>query len=513
MKEDNKNQSMQNNIKSNTDASRDWTHISKDDLMRDAVSGVTGRPRTSEPKKQTSLDDILKLDLSFLDKAERDVLERARCGTVEPVTTEEKNSTLQNQKEEIAEEIYPEQPTPNNPEPYLPPTETVAPDKIRNSDCTDRVEAEEISGIVESTGSGAEETENVSEKKEVHGIETSEAADITGECGTEEIAAKAGTDGKEEKLTAAERKARREAEELEEYIQDENAFIRKSHKRNVKNFVMNAIMMVSVSVFLICALELGIYTYQSIRYKASMDELRNNIDGGISQDISDRLNQMTQDNGDAVVFPDEEYYDILQATQKEEIGDVWAEKYAYLVENNPDCFGYIEIPDTNVSYPVMFTPEDYDYYLWKNFSGEHETRGTPFMDAATKLGKSQNYLIYGHNMTDNSAFGDIKGYLSKSFYADHKYIYFNTSVSEGVYEVMAVVKTKVFTVEDQCFKYYKYGGVLTEEEFKTYVREVTKQSVYKTGVTAEWGDQLITLSTCNHYTENGRLIIVAKRIL
>ncbi len=294
---------------------------------------------------------------------------------------------------------------------------------------------------------------------------------------------------------------------------DEEAFNEKVHKRNVKNSILNAIMLASVGVFLICAIELGVYSYQSIRYKASMDKIKEAIHGGISVDVSEKLNNMKQDNGDVLVFPDEEAYEVMQATKKEDIGNVWAEKYAYLVENNSDCFGYIEIPDTTLSYPVMFTPEKYDYYLWKNFSGEHETRGTPFMDEATKLGKSQNYLIYGHNMTDNSAFGTLKRYLEKAYYQKHKYIYFNTSVSEGVYEVMAVVKTKVFSVEDKCFKYYKYGGVLTEKEFDTYVSEVLKQSVYKTGVTASWGDQLITLSTCNHYTEMGRLIIVAKRIL
>lgn len=317
---------------------------------------------------------------------------------------------------------------------------------------------------------------------------------------------------KSKKELRAQEAKKREEEARQELIADEEAFQKKLHSKRVRNFILNGVMLVSTAVFFVCAVELGVYFYQSMRYQASMEDLRESIGGGISEDANLRIESQTQENGDVLIFPDEEVYDVLAATKNENLGETWREQYATLVEKNADCFGYIEIPGTVLSYPVMFTPEDYMYYLNKNIDKEKEKRGLPFMDEATKIGESQNYIIYGHNMNDTTAFGSLKEYLSKSYYEEHKYIYFNTAVSEGVYEIMAVVKTKIYNVEDQCFKYHKYGGVLTKSEFKTYVSEMTKASVYKTGVTAEWGDELLTLSTCNRYTENGRLVIVAKRI-
>lgn len=294
----------------------------------------------------------------------------------------------------------------------------------------------------------------------------------------------------------------------------EDEALGKLRKRRLTNTILNGITLVSSSVFFICVLEIGWYYLKSYQYQRDMDQLLAGMQGGISEDSSWWQEDFVVENGDVLIFPDEGEYEIVGSTNKFNAGvsDVWLEDYRYLSETNPDCIGWIQIPGTLVDLPVMFTPTDEDKYLYKNFAGEKETRGTPFMAAETKIGKSQNYLIYGHNMKDDMAFGSLDNYLKKSYYKEHKYIYFNTAVSQGIYEVMAVCLTKIYNVDDVCFKYYKYGGELTKKEFETYVREVKKMSEYNTGVNATWGDELITLSTCNRYVENGRLIIVAKRI-
>ncbi len=285
-------------------------------------------------------------------------------------------------------------------------------------------------------------------------------------------------------------------------------------KRKLRNMCLNAVTAISMVVFMICVLEIGWYYMKSFQYKKDMENIFNGIDGGIAGDTNELIQNMTQDNGDVLIFPDEVQYDVIGSIGKfdKEVSDSWGEKYQKLAAMNPDCIGVIEIPDTPISLPVMFTPEDSDKYLYRNFSGEKEYRGLPFLDGATKLGVSQNYIIHGHNMKDGTSFGTLDEYLKKSYYNKHKYIYFNTPFSEGVYEIMAVCKTKIYTANDDCFKYYKYGGELTKTQFNTYIREVKKMSEYNTGVSATWGDELITLSTCNRYTEEGRLIIVAKRI-
>lgn len=321
---------------------------------------------------------------------------------------------------------------------------------------------------------------------------------------------------KQEKLAARAKKKGGETGKVtieEQYLSDENGARKRFRSWKFNNTLSNVILVASAGIFLVCAIELGAYFYSSYRYAKSMSDLEDGMGGGIDNDDALKRVLSDQTNGDVLVFPDEEAYDVVAAVSHDNtISDTWKDQYEYLTSVNSDCIGYISIPDTVLSYPVLFTPSDYTYYLYRNFSGEYEYRGSIFLDYQTKIGQSQNIIIYGHNMTDGLMFGTLREYLDKSYYEDHKYVYFNTAVSEGIYEVMAVVKTKIYTVEDTCFKYYKYGGVLTKDEFEMYVREMLSMSEYKTGVTAEWGDELISLSTCNHYTDEGRLVIVCKRI-
>lgn len=491
-----------------------WSRVSQADLLK--ASGAESSK--TEEKKDTSLDDILKLDLSFLNETEdAAILEQAR-------QAKEADQFLEETAEELGGILQSE----FSEEPVLPPTESASADIVEQPEEAEEALPEETSALAEEpevepeAGLGLWETvaqpdEPRTEQPEEAAVQNAEEAfpaETEEVSGTEEAepAEETETIKKTKKEKKAEEAARREQEAQRELLTDEEAFRKKRHKKKVRNFLLNGVMVASTAVFLVCAVELGVYFYQSMRYQASMEELRSSIGGGISEDMNSKIENQTQENGDMLVFPDEETYEVIAATKQENIGGNWADQYATLVEKNSDCFGYIEIPDTVLSYPVMFTPEDYMYYLDKNIDREKEKRGLPFMDEATKIGESQNYLVYGHNMNDTTAFGSLREYLDKAYYEEHKYIYFNTAVSEGVYEIMAVVKTKIYNVEDQCFKYHKYGGVLTEKEFNTYVSEMIKASVYRTGVTAKWGDQLLTLSTCNRYTENGRLVIVARRI-
>lgn len=538
------------------DDSELWSRVSQADLLK--ASGAESS-KNEEESKDTSLEDIFKLDLSFLNETEdAAILEQAR-------QAKEADLFLEETAEEFGGIFH------DTEEPVLPPTESASseiverqspepgerredeesdaaeePPSAYRADLTEAETAGEPSSAYRADFAEAETADAVegqpdgyraglTEREILHaaGLHPDEYyADVAEDDAeiveaepdalseaeapvrneTAENAEAAETKKKTKKEQRAEEAARREQEARKELLADEDAFRKKQHKKKIRNFMLNGIMLVSTGVFLVCAVELGVYFYQSMRYQASMDELRNSIGGGISGDTNARIENQTQENGDVMVFPDEEAYEVIAATKQENLGKTWADQYATLVGKNSDCFGYIEIPDTVLSYPVMFTPEDYMYYLDKNIDKEKEKRGLPFMDEATKIGESQNYLVYGHNMNDTTAFGSLREYLDKSYYEEHKYIYFNTAVSEGVYEIMAVVKTKIYNVEDQCFKYHKYGGVLTQSEFETYVAEMTKESLYKTGVTAKWGDELLTLSTCNRYTENGRLVIVAKRI-
>lgn len=187
-----------------------------------------------------------------------------------------------------------------------------------------------------------------------------------------------------------------------------------------------------------------------------------------------------------------------------------------LHKKNPDLIGWIRIKDTRVDYPVMQTKNDSEYYLRRNFEKEYSISGTPFLDANSDVKlPTLNWLIYGHNMKDGSMFEDILEYGNQKFYENHKQFVFDTIYEKGKWQVIAAGKTQVYGPHYEGFKYYQYPGITSEKDFNKYLKGVLKLSEIDTDQTAEYGDQLLTLSTCSYHldgSDNGRFIVVAKRV-
>ena len=125
---------------------------------------------------------------------------------------------------------------------------------------------------------------------------------------------------------------------------------------------------------------------------------------------------------------------------------------------------------------------------------------------------SDNIIIYGHHMNDGSMFAGLMKFKDKSFWEKHKTVSFDTLTDRQTYEVIAVFKTVVYTDSPDSFKYYQFVNADTAEDFTAYVEKCKKLSLYETGITAEYGDKLLTLSTCEYSRTNGRLVVVAKLI-
>lgn len=298
-------------------------------------------------------------------------------------------------------------------------------------------------------------------------------------------------------------------------VSEDDAAVSKNRARKRRNrLISDALIVLFLLIFLFCLYKISAYYIASSRYQKKQKKVTAAIGGGIADDLVSEDTEALRENHDILVFPDEIRHELIGYVShfRDEVSDLWKDKYAYLTSQNPDCFGYIEVPGTILSLPVMFTPENYEHYLYRNFEDKYEQRGLPFMDKNTVIGKSQNYLIYGHNMNDGTNFGTLRDYRKKEYYEEHPYVYFNTSVSEGIYQVMYICRTQIYGVNDDVFKYYNYSGPLTESQFNYYVSEMAKLSLYSTGVTAQWGDELLSLSTCDRYVQDGRLVIVCKRI-
>lgn len=186
------------------------------------------------------------------------------------------------------------------------------------------------------------------------------------------------------------------------------------------------------------------------------------------------------------------------------------EKYSAVYEKNNDFIGWIKIDDTNINHPVMQTADDPNFYLKHNFEKDYSNYGVPYIQANCIPGVSDNILIYGHNMDDGSMFADLCKYDSEDFYRNHKTIHFDTMYGFGEYEIVTVFKTTAYSQTG--FQYYEFVKAEDKADFDSFIDGCNALRLYDTGISANYGDKLITLSTCEYSQTNGRIVVVAKKI-
>lgn len=186
-----------------------------------------------------------------------------------------------------------------------------------------------------------------------------------------------------------------------------------------------------------------------------------------------------------------------------------ADKYAAIHEKNSDFVGWLSIDGTNINYPVMQSKDNPNFYLKHSFDKEYSNYGVPYVQENCELGVSDNAIIYGHHMDDGSMFADLCKYESEDFYREHKVIQFDTMDGFGEYEVVAAFKTVAYSNDG--FPYFLFVNADKPEDFDDFIAKCKELALYDTGVTAEYGDKLITLSTCEYSRDNGRMVVVAKK--
>ena len=190
-----------------------------------------------------------------------------------------------------------------------------------------------------------------------------------------------------------------------------------------------------------------------------------------------------------------------------------SKKYSKLYEKNKDIVGWITIKDTPIDYPVMQTKEDPEYYIHRNYEKKEDKNGLPFLDAGCDVNEAYgNLMVYGHHMKSGMMFAHLLDYQDENFYKRHKIVLFDTLHEERKYEVVAAFYSQIYGEKDDVFKYYNYVGKLSEKQFNTYVKNIKKLSRYDTGVTPKYGEQLLSLVTCAYHTEEGRFVVVARRV-
>lgn len=186
-------------------------------------------------------------------------------------------------------------------------------------------------------------------------------------------------------------------------------------------------------------------------------------------------------------------------------------RYRSLYALNNDMVGFIEIPGTSIKYPVVQSTYQANYYLRRNFYKRSATCGTIYVREACDVNKpSDNITIYGHKMTNGTMFADLHKYKDRDFWEDNNLVYFDTLTEYHTYEIFAVFQSEANQVDS--FNYHLFDDAKDEAEFNQFINACKAMSYYDTGITPTYGDKLITLSTCDKSIEEGRLVVVARRI-
>ncbi len=241
------------------------------------------------------------------------------------------------------------------------------------------------------------------------------------------------------------------------------------------------------------------------------------------------------------------------------------ERFLPLLERNPYCVGWIRIDGTLLDDPVLYTPADQNYFLRRDLDGNSTIAGTLFLAVPWREGNN-SALIYGHNMKSGQLFGGLLRYADRDFGLAHSVLQFDTLHREGTYRLLGAFYSRIYEAEgiessadraakeksdredpapaetpaeeilpvpwnsdfpdlralypeediyreekdirDGKFRYYWFSDLSDRADFEYYVAQVKAARLYDTGVDAQWGDRLLTLSTCAYHTANGRFAAV-----
>ncbi len=273
--------------------------------------------------------------------------------------------------------------------------------------------------------------------------------------------------------------------------------------------VRKLIFLLSATVFLICIVLIALYFVDIVKSQKIYDD----IGSSYHARLPERLEE-TQPSAETSDEPAEKIYHLLPGAKE-------------LLEMNDEIVGWISIPDTKVDYPVLQHEGDVEgeeYYLYRNVQKEDSKPGSIFLDSRCILDRvaddgtlevpsSDNLIIYGHNMRDLSMFGTLKYYKTEEmYYSEHPIIALNSNYETYQYKIFGYFIADADDTTDTRFDYWNSINFVDEDAFYDYVNEVKRRTLRLTNVDVQYGDKLLTLSTCNNAFDTARLVIVARQV-
>lgn len=268
--------------------------------------------------------------------------------------------------------------------------------------------------------------------------------------------------------------------------------------KNLKKIIFAAVVLVLVIAFCVSAFLVASYWIEGRQSEQKYDDLASQVDA--ARDTTAASTEPTK----PATAPTTQGETVLTEPQL-------LEPYKVAYERNQDIVGWLKIAGTKIDYPVMQTPDEPNYYLYKDVDKKDSKRGSLYAREECDIFEpSDNITIYGHNMADGSMFHALGTYTNKATWEKNNLIFFDTLYEYHTYQIFAVFKTSANLGEG--FSYHQFVDAENEEEFNKMIKTCKDLSFYDTGITPKYGDKLIMLSTCEYTLDNGRLVVAAYRI-
>lgn len=186
-------------------------------------------------------------------------------------------------------------------------------------------------------------------------------------------------------------------------------------------------------------------------------------------------------------------------------------QFEELYAENADLIGWINVND-EIEYPIV--QRDNSFYMDHDFYGEYSQAGWIFLDERNQADMSDgNLLIYGHNMKNGDMFGELDRYRQLEYLKAHPIIEVQSAweTEPRKYVLIALFDASMNRSDASYIKITEFNFEKPEEK-QAFIESLRARSIFETPVESDAGDQLITLVTCSYSHDNGRFLMVARRL-
>lgn len=178
-----------------------------------------------------------------------------------------------------------------------------------------------------------------------------------------------------------------------------------------------------------------------------------------------------------------------------------------LKEINPDVVGIIEIPNTEIYYPILQS-SDNEYYLNHNINNEYDKNGAILLDYENDYKSSDNLVLYGHNMQNGNMFSDLVKYNDKDYLEENRDIYLYFEDRDYHYKIMSGMFLDLSN-NDNDFNFNETLDFDNSYTASDYVENIQNRTNNFVSEDLKEDSKFLTLSTCTFETSNARLLVVA----